>query len=195
MTDDALNSLRLELFGPNVPVSRAYIDALLQLTESASARVGVTKTATDRVAYWLDGSVLGELSCTGASDEDAEIKGRLTRLAELPSIKVDIAVEYDNFTRVSRIGRVLTLELSEDRQVVLDGTRAVRRPNGSRRPTSSSVPYSRPTPRLREPPARHFIVVARRVARFPVYVPDCHLSRRRPETIRVLDTPGQDGRR
>ncbi|BBY41679.1 hypothetical protein MMAN_58130 [Mycobacterium mantenii] len=122
MTDDALNSLRLELFGPNVPVSRAYIDALLQLTESASARVGVTKTATDRVAYWLDGSVLGELSCTGASDEDAEIKGRLTRLAELPSIKVDIAVEYDNFTRVSRIGRVLTLELSEDRQVVLDGT-------------------------------------------------------------------------
>lgn len=93
-----------------------------KLTEGTSARVGVTRTATDRVAYWLDGGVLGELSCQGVNDEAAKIGGRITRLAELPTIKIAIAAEYDDFTRVSRLGRVLTIDLPGGDQIVLDST-------------------------------------------------------------------------
>lgn len=121
--ENALNNLRRELFGPNVPVPRAYIDALLHLTEHASARVGVTRSDTDIVVYWLDGHVLGQLSCHGVSDDETTIEGRLIRLTELATMKLAIAVEYDDFTRVSRIGRVLTLaEASDADQIVLDAT-------------------------------------------------------------------------
>lgn len=122
MTDEALNDLRRELFGPNVPISRAYVEALQQLIGGASARVGVRRTDTDRIAYWLDGNVLGELSCQGVTDEEAAIEGRLIRLTELSTIKVAIGVEYDDFTRVSRIGRVLTIEVSDGDQIILDAT-------------------------------------------------------------------------
>lgn len=116
-----LNHLRRQLFGPNVLVPRAYIEALQGLTAGAQARVGVRRSETERVAYWLDGGVIGALSSIGTSDGDAEIEGGLVRLADV-AVKIAVSVNYDDFSRVSEIGRVLTIESSKGDQIVIDAS-------------------------------------------------------------------------
>jgi hypothetical protein len=110
MADERINDLRRELFGQGYVLPRVYVEALQLCTEGAPARVGVTKGETERAAYWLTGHVLGELTCHGVNDEDARIEGTVTRLAELRNVRLAVAVDYDDFTRRSQFGRVLTIE-------------------------------------------------------------------------------------
>jgi hypothetical protein len=90
---------------------RVYVEALLLCTKGATARLGVRKSDTERVTYWLEGHVIGELACHGVSDdEEVRIEGSVTRLAELRNVRLAVAVDYDDFNRTSRFGRVLTIE-------------------------------------------------------------------------------------
>jgi hypothetical protein len=121
MTDEPINNLRRELFEQG-PMPRVYIEALQLCTEGATARVGMRKSDTERVAYWLHGDAVGELVCHGVNDEDARIEGSLTRLAELRSVKIAIAVAYDDFSNTSRFGRVLTIESPSSGELVFDAS-------------------------------------------------------------------------
>jgi hypothetical protein len=105
----------------------AFLVALKHLTDSATATLGIKTSLTDRSAYWLDGHSLGVLSCSGATDEDANIEGRVIRLDSLVSVDLEVKVaEYDKFTdstdSTEPPGRVLTVKSAHGEPIKFDAT-------------------------------------------------------------------------
>lgn len=109
-------------YGEKMPT--AFLVALKHLTDSATATLGIKTSLTDRSAYWLDGHSLGVLSCSGATDEDANIEGRVIRLDSLVSVGLEVKVaEYDKFTdSTDPPGRVLTVTSAHGEPIKFDAT-------------------------------------------------------------------------
>lgn len=69
-----------------------YLSELRRLVSSADATIGIRVSAEERVAYWLEGRVLGSLSCTGSTDADARVQGWLLRLDGPPRIDLEVKI-------------------------------------------------------------------------------------------------------
>jgi hypothetical protein len=92
------------------PMPPAYLSELRRLVSSADATIGVRLSSNERVAYWLEGPVLGSLSCTGSTDADAGVQGWLLRLDGLPRIDLEVKVhrgKWEDSRGTS--GRILTI--------------------------------------------------------------------------------------
>jgi hypothetical protein len=110
----ALKEFRRSLFGNSAPgetMPAAYVLQLRRLTDTAEATLGIKHSSTARTAFWVAGRVLGQLTCTGASDSDAEVKGWVLRLDHIGHIDVEVKIECDEALQdVGRSGRVLKVD-------------------------------------------------------------------------------------
>lgn len=89
----------------------AYVLQLRRLTNSAEATLGIKHGPTVRTAFWVTGRVLGQLTCTGANDADAEVKGWVLRLDHIGHIDVEVKIECDEpLQDVGRSGRLLKVD-------------------------------------------------------------------------------------
>jgi hypothetical protein len=70
----------------------AYLSELRRLVSSADTTIGIRVSAQERVAYWLEGRVLGCLSCAGSTDTEAGVQGWLLRLDALPQIDIEVKI-------------------------------------------------------------------------------------------------------
>jgi hypothetical protein len=116
MTEEtpALKEFRRSLFGDSAPdetMPAAYVLQLRRLTNSAEATLGMKHSLTARTAFWVTGRVLGQLTCTGTNDADAEVKGGVIRLDHIGQIDVEVKIEPDESLQgVGRSGRVLKVD-------------------------------------------------------------------------------------
>ena len=110
----ALKEFRRSLFGNSAPgetMPAAYVLQLRRLTNSAEATLGIKHSSTVRTAFWVSGRVLGQLTCTGVNDSDAEVKGWVLRLDHIGHIDVEVKIECDEPVQdVGRSGRVLKVD-------------------------------------------------------------------------------------
>jgi len=65
---------------------------------------------------------LGVLSCTGTSDEDGKIKGRVVQLDTLVSVNLEVEIDYESDENTARWGRRLTLRCDDGYEIVLDAS-------------------------------------------------------------------------
>jgi hypothetical protein len=110
----ALKEFRRSLFGDGAPgetMPPAYVLQLRRLTNSAEAILGIKHSSTVRTGFWVTGRVLGQLTCTGVNDSDAEVKGWVLRLDHIGHIDVEVRIECDDpLQEVGRSGRVLKID-------------------------------------------------------------------------------------
>jgi hypothetical protein len=109
-----LTEFRRSLFGdltPGETMPAAYVLQLRRLTNTAEATLGIKHSSTVRTAFWLTGRDLGQLTCTGETDSDAEVKGWVLRLDHIGHIDIEIKIASDEPPEdVSRSGRVLRID-------------------------------------------------------------------------------------
>jgi hypothetical protein len=74
----------------------AFLSQLQHLVDGAGATLGIRRSGTERVAYWLTGRVLGFVACTGSYDADADISGWVLRLDDVAQIDIDVNVVIDH---------------------------------------------------------------------------------------------------
>lgn len=108
-----LGELELALFGGGLTIPRAYLRALKRSSEAASARLGIVIHGNEFRGYWLDGHSLGVLSCTGYTDEDAQISGQILQLDHLVSVDLRVTVDFNPVINRGDWGRVLLIEGAE----------------------------------------------------------------------------------
>jgi hypothetical protein len=110
----ALQEFRRSIFRHYIggeAMAQAYLSQLRKLVDSADAVLGIRESPSERSAFWLEGHVLGCLTCTGENDGNAQINGWVLRLDDVAKIdlEVDVVIKgpWDDSPGVS--GRVLKL--------------------------------------------------------------------------------------
>jgi hypothetical protein len=119
-----LQEFRQHLFGSGTDMPSLYLEVLDFSSDGAEVIFGQQIGGSDPRAFWLKGRTLGELSCVGKSNEDAQITGRLHRLSDPVVVEVAIRSDYDDFDREVRWwGRILTLQFAVSQPVTIDATK------------------------------------------------------------------------
>lgn len=108
----ALHAYRRSVFGNHVgneTMPMAFVAVVRRTTAHADHMVGVRRDGNAREVFWLEGGILGVLSCMGNSDEDAVISGHIVQLDSFGVLAVEVAVEFNRWEQSSSFGRVLMI--------------------------------------------------------------------------------------